>query len=126
VASNSPRAPAKEDHGIIGGDERVNIDETLLGFEEYGLPSSLPPFLLLTRTPPDSAENSPDQPADPHAQTPHLASRMIPTSRRASGQIDDVEEGPEQANVHDFDLEEYPQRSNQEAYNSGIISKKIG
>jgi len=48
---------------------------------------------------------------------------------RASGQIDDVEEGPEQAevsNVHGFDLGEYLQRSNQEAYNSGIISKKIG
>jgi len=40
-----------------------------------------------------------------------------------------VEEDPEQAqvsNVHGFDLEEYLQRSNQEAYNSGIISKKIG
>lgn len=40
-----------------------------------------------------------------------------------------MEEDPEQAqvaNVHGFDLEEYLQRSNQEAYNSGIISKKIG
>jgi len=53
----------------------------------------------------------------------------MPTSRRASGQINDAEEDPEQAEasgVHSFDLEEYPQRSNQEAYNSGIISKKIG
>lgn len=59
----------------------------------------------------------------------HRGSRIIPTSRRTSRQIDDVEEDPEQAqvtNVHGFDLEEYLQRSNQEAYNSGIISKKIG
>lgn len=114
------------------GDEPINIDEALLDFEEYGFPSTSPPFFILTRTSLPlrrlrrALSQATRQSSRPNS---HRGSRIIPTSRRTSRQIDDVEEDPEQAqvsNVHGFDLEEYLQRSNQEAHNSGIISKKIG
>ncbi|PWW73362.1 hypothetical protein C7212DRAFT_235753 [Tuber magnatum] len=92
------------------GDEPINIDEALFDFEELRRE-------LSRATRQSSRPNS------------RRTSRILTASRRASRQIEDLEEDVEKAEVvraHGFDLEEYLQRSNQEAYNSGIISKKIG
>ncbi|CAZ83268.1 unnamed protein product [Tuber melanosporum] len=92
------------------GDEPINIDEALFDFEELRRELS-----LATR-----------QSSRPNSRP---TSRILAASRRASRQIEDVEEDVELgdvANVHGFDLEEYLQRSNKDAYNSGIIPKRIG